>query len=296
MKASKYNPMAQNHGGGNKKGGYRDLHKRVRAAPPRKSLAQKALALFHGDDGDDAFVDVSLSRDEIMFGYNAKRPKCLILNDNLKLKGFSLFMYALVLLVAVLYPFKLGFEPRLPWYLPFFEYTIDLFFVFDVCLHFMVTYQSPMTHFFVSDHRHIALKYWRHGHFKVDCLGALPLLGVATLFLPPGLEKALHPWASVLANVRLVRVYKLFSKSGYTKKDVTSQNQKLFLLWLFLIFALFIHWFGCLFGGIGLYFEQRGNHDNWLRDKELEAAPISDRYTFALYWSAMSFTSVGYGD
>lgn len=62
---------------------------------------------------------------------------------------------------------------------------------------------------------------------------------------------------------------------------------------VFLLIYL-IHILGCLW--YAQIYANVFNYTNWIRTRNLENAPMFDKYAAAVYWACVTCTTVGYGD
>ncbi|KAL4426566.1 hypothetical protein ABPG74_012326 [Tetrahymena malaccensis] len=68
------------------------------------------------------------------------------------------------------------------------------------------------------------------------------------------------------------------------------------LIKLFCFIFLSIHIFGCGFHYVGIYSEQKGIQNNWLRQNDLLNTSAGEQYINSIYFTMISMCTIGYGD
>lgn len=227
-----------------------------------------------------------LNREELLFGFDAEYAPYLVVAEDWRLKYFEVLVFFGVLFVVISYPLRLGFSFVVPRWYKLLEYSVDSIFVIDIVLQFFISFESESTHFYIPSPRKLAILYLR-SWFVVDLVSTLPF---ELLF-----DSAKWRFLRVLRGLFLLRRRRRWSSLGMNSMASSTRKQTAYLLWLFLIFILFIHWFSCLFGAIGLHSEKRGKA-NWMTAQDVTAENGAVRFMTALYWAAGTVTKVGYGD
>jgi hypothetical protein len=87
---------------------------------------------------------------------------------------WDVFIMILTIYNCFYIPFEVAFEPHIDWLVEVIKFTIDLFFYFDIIIHFRTTFMTSEGEE-VTDTKLISKKYILHGTFVVDVLSILPL-------------------------------------------------------------------------------------------------------------------------
>ena len=242
------------------------------------------------------------ARQEIYWGVKTEKLKYLIDPMSRPKRIWNICMILLVFYVALTLPFEAGFKiDFVGWYRGV-SYAVDALFAIDLCLSFLTTYQDPETHFFVNDYNRVASHYLR-GWFTIDMLSIFPFEIFA---IGKGADNG---WTRSFRNVRLLRMSKVLKNvKGASDSGVSNAVR---LGWMVIVFCMVIHWSACAFAGVAIYWAERDHdegHDHaehelpmnsWIgyyEEQNRWESKTSSRYAAALYWAAMSTTTVGYGD
>lgn len=62
---------------------------------------------------------------------------------------------------------------------------------------------------------------------------------------------------------------------------------------MFMFVSYVVHFIACIWHGVGRFSEQEVS---WISFYKLDHSSIIERYSVSFYWSAMTVTTVGYGD
>ena len=176
----------------------------------------------------------------------------------------------------------------------FVEYVLTEIFFFDVLVKFRLAYYDERD-VIVFDKRRIARNYLSSRIFWVDLAGVFPFDFVALFALGRvGEESTLTNYLALFRLFRLLRTYRLrdfFAVLGYDTRI------SLFGLTMMRNFAAALVW--THLGACTLYFVSKQSSALGCRTflgDEFGTIDEFESYTTTLYWSVVTFSTVGYGD
>lgn len=178
--------------------------------------------------------------------------------------------------------------------------VLDLVFVIDMVLQFCVAYRvkTPIGTR-LETRRFVIRRHYLRTWFPIDLLSILPFDIAGLLVEDAALAKA--KFMRVLRLARLVKLVRVLRASRVFHRWETSiaiNYNTLKLLFAFVVFLLASHWIACVWAMLGLQGED--GEETWIHNAAPYAGPVpsgpAEVYFTALYWSAMTVTSVGYGD
>ena len=143
-----------------------------------------------------------------------------------------------------------------------------------------------------SFHRASA-KHYLYGDFKYDFLASLPVDYFAFASSNASLSKApkIIRVLRMFRLVRLLRLPRLFRYTrGYASSFHTGYVRVAKLIFLLLMFA---HWNACLLFLVASL--QQFSATTWVGLMDLESAPVSTQYSWALFMSISHMLCIGYG-
>ncbi|KAL1496257.1 hypothetical protein AB1Y20_016220 [Prymnesium parvum] len=196
----------------------------------RMSIPAGRLSLFESANPDPEETELALSI--------WKRHRLLPPNTRLAALWKQWLLWLVGYNMFVL-PLDLSFEKlaNIRYILSPLEYSIDFFFLLDICLTFRTAYCDSETNDVIVDKKEIARRYLR-GWFFVDVAATLPWD-----LISPG-NDAFRP-LKVVRFLRLIRILKelrhRMGRGAYFKR----------VLRLVTYFFFFAHWVGCLWWMIG---------------------------------------------
>jgi CRP-like cAMP-binding protein len=210
---------------------------------------------------------------------------------------------------AMLGPYSIAYHDRVF----FVEEFWTLIFLVDILVNFNLAFYR--NEILVLERSKIVQSYMLGSRmFWIDLLGILPLDTVALYYTllhhhvnqyddmdqqQQQVQQA-QLLSSLFRLVRLVRLHRLKPLS-----DVIQYNPRISLMWFTLLRNFAVFWFATHFSACTMYFLARLHgfgDDTWLgpllAENEEHGITMSgyDRYMVALYWSVVTFVTVGYGD
>ncbi|KAL4570211.1 hypothetical protein LXL04_025862 [Taraxacum kok-saghyz] len=208
-------------------------------------------------------------------------------------RWWQAFLVVLVIYSAWSSPFELAFKDVATSSLMFLDLVVDLFFAIDIILTFFVAYLDKSTYLLVDDHKKIAIRYVTHMMFLMDVASTMPFQSLYRLFTGKLHRGQAFGFLNLLRLWRLRRVSDLFSR---LEKDTRfsyflTRCTKLICVTLFAV-----HSAGCFYYWIATHHSP--SEKTWIGSiiQDFEDRSIWLGYTYALYWSIVTLTTVGYGD
>jgi len=177
----------------------------------------------------------------------------------------------------------------------FTEYILTEIFLFDVLVKLRLAFYDERD-VIVFDKALIARSYLASNAFKVDVAAVFPF-DFAALFLlgRVGEESSLTNYLALFRLVRLLRTYRLRDLFAVLRYDT---RISLFGLTILRNFAAALVW--THLGACALYFASKQSFAQGAREtflgERFEAIDELESYTITLYWSVVTFSTVGYGD
>lgn len=238
------------------------------AKPPALRLEERSLKSSTGETSKTAASPQSQPNPEFVRQVDAYRRtlrrmyRWTLMPDSRFMQRWDLVLLSVLLFVATITPFEVGFLPA-PEYNAIFVVNrfVDAVFGADILLNFFVAYRegSEQGGRWVFDNRKIALHYVR-GWFLLDVISALPtdslLLAIASPSAADVDSSVVQP--SVLSRLlRLLRLIKLLRLIRISRILARWQaniglSHAMTTLLEFLLLVLFAsHWLACLWGFVG---------------------------------------------
>lgn len=173
------------------------------------------------------------------------------------------------------------------------EYFLISIFLIDIGVNFNLAFYSESSEI-ILERKEIARNYLRT-MFWVDFVGIFPFYPLALIFAGQlGQDTRVSQYLALLRLVRMVRLHRvrlLFQALQY--------SSKISLLWLTLTRNCSVAMVWTHFSACALYFIAKqfhfGETDTWIGGVFADLTPFQ-RYITSLYWSSVTFFTVGYGD
>ena len=235
---------------------------------------------------------------------------------------WDMIMIAALLFTATITPYQVAFLPAPnvlengPDALWIINRLFDVFFITDVLLVCNTAYQEPLIDGgrWIFNHRMIFKEYLKSGFLLIDFVSCFPyfLIGLIVEAVTSGQNNGtgLMPLRLVklIRMLKLTRCFKASAKVGpYIQEIFMGKLEmtyaRLTVCQLFLALIFFTHLQACMWALFSSFTDDGGRRPTWMSEYTAyhkltlgtEPTP-SDMYVASLYWSAMTITSIGYGE
>jgi cation transport regulator ChaB len=206
---------------------------------------------------------------------------------------WELFLVILVGYSAWASLFELAFEKAAEGALLTIDLVVDFFFAVDIILTFFVSYLDNTTYLNVTDHKLIAKRYLKSVAFVMDVASTLPIQFIyKTITGDVGRGQAFG-FLNLLRLWRLRRVAELFKR---LEKDAHFNYFVIRVIKLLCVTIFWIHLAGCILYWIAYHYPRPT--DTWIGSQveDFKERSVWLGYTYSMYWSIVTLTTVGYGD
>nr|ACI45550.2 potassium channel [Nicotiana tabacum] len=203
------------------------------------------------------------------------------------------FLVVLVVYSAWASPFELAFKKAATGGLLPVDLVVDAFFAIDIILTFFVAYLDKSTYLLVEEHKKIAFRYVTHLWFPMDVASTLPFQTINRIVTGKMNRGPVFGFLNLLRLWRLRRVSEFFSR---LEKDTRFSYFWTRYCKLICVTLFSVHSAGCFYFWLATRYHN--SEDTWIGKNipDFKTKSIWQGYTYSMYWSITTLTTVGYGD
>ncbi|XP_064947913.1 potassium channel KAT4-like isoform X3 [Musa acuminata AAA Group] len=208
-------------------------------------------------------------------------------------RWWQMFLIVLVFYSAWASPLELAFPQVSSGSLLVVDLVVDVFFGVDIVVSFSVAYFNSSTYLLVDDRRKIAKRYLTRPWFVMDVASTIPFHIIYRIITGRGNGGSVFGVVNLLRLWRLRRASKLFAR---LEKDIRFSYFWTRYVKLICVTLFAVHSSACVYYWMAIHY--RVKEKTWIGSliPDFQERSIWLGYTYAVYWSITTLTTVGYGD
>lgn len=219
--------------------------------------------------------------------------KYMIAPYDRRYRWWQMFLIVLVIYSAWVCPFEIAFQKVGSGSFLIIDLVVNLFFAIDIVTTFFVAYLDSSTYLLVDDRKKITKRYLMSPWFVMDLASTLPFQFMYQIMSGNKDGGSFFGYVELLRLWRLRRVSNLFAR---LEKDIRFSYFWTRCVKLIFVTLFAVHTIACI--NYLLAVSHKNKEHTWLGHKinNFEDRSIWLCYTYAMYYTITTLTTVGYGD